>query len=153
MQGPDPVVRGAQLDEIAEALPQRASTLLRLFLSRTTVPVSRTEAGVLQALTERAMRITELARQEGVTQPAITLLVNRLAERGLVTREADPSDRRVVLVAVTSAGRELFGQLRAQYRALLHEEMASLHDTEVDTLARSIEILDELIERLKERDP
>jgi DNA-binding MarR family transcriptional regulator len=153
MQGPDPVVRGAQLDEIAEALPQRASTLLRLFLSRTTVPVSRTEAGVLQALTERAMRITELARQEGVTQPAITLLVNRLAERGLVTREADPSDGRVVLVAVTSAGRELFGQLRAQYRALLHEEMASLHDTEVDTLARSIEILDELIERLKERDP
>src|SRR4030081_2352901 len=99
MQGPDPVVRGAQLDEIAEALPQRASTLLRLFLSRTSVPVSRTEAGVLQALTERAMRITELARQEGVTQPAITLLVNRLEERRLVTRQADPSDGRVVLVA------------------------------------------------------
>lgn len=151
MQGSDSLVRDGQLDEIAEALPQRASALLRLFLSRSSVPASRTEVGVLGALAVRPTRITELAKQEAVTQPAITLLVNRLEGRGWVTRQADPDDGRAVLVALTAGGREVFGQIRAQYRALVHEEMATLGDDEVETLARATEILDGLIERLKER--
>ena len=35
---------------------------------------------------------------------------------------------------------------------MLHAEMAMLCDEDVDTLARSVEILDGLIERLTERD-
>ena len=42
--------RSSQLDEIAEALPQRSSALSRLFLTRTSVCVSRTEVGVLRNL-------------------------------------------------------------------------------------------------------
>ncbi len=144
--------RGAQLDEIAEALPQRAVALSRLFLSHTSLQISRVEAGVLQALSERPMRITELARGQGVTQPAITLLVNRLEERGWVNRHADPDDGRVVVVALAPAGREAFARLRAQYRALLHAEMAMLDDAEVETLAHAVEILDELIARITERE-
>jgi DNA-binding MarR family transcriptional regulator len=144
--------RGAQLDEIAEALPQRAAALSRLFLSHTSLPISRVEAGVLQALSERPTRITELARGQGVTQPAITLLVNRLEERGWVGRHADPDDGRAVVVALSAAGREAFARLRAQYRALLHEEMAMLDDGEVEILARGVEILDGLITRLAERE-
>jgi DNA-binding MarR family transcriptional regulator len=153
MQTSDPIVRGRQLDEIAEALPQRVSTLLRLFLSRANLPASRTEAAVLQTLEAGPERIGELARQEGVTQPAITLLVNRLERRGWVTREADPGDGRVVLVAMTPAGGDVFAGVRSQYRALLHEEMASLEDADVDTLARAIDILDGLITRLRGREP
>jgi len=152
MQPAAALLCGNQLDEIAEALPQRAAALSRLFLSRTGAQVSRTEAGVLQALVAGPQRVTELAASEGVTQPAITSLVNRLQRRGWVVRRADPGDRRVVLVALTPRGRRAFGELRAQYRALLHEEVAMLGGDEVETLARAIEILDGLIERLKERD-
>jgi DNA-binding MarR family transcriptional regulator len=140
--------RSSQLDEIAKALPQRSSALSRLFLTRTTVCVSRTEVGVLRILREGQRRITELAAEERVTQPAITLLVNRLEERGWVKRIADPSDGRAVLVSLTPVGEEVFEQLRAEYRALLHEEMAMLDDSEVETLAAAVEILDKLIERL-----
>jgi DNA-binding MarR family transcriptional regulator len=144
--------RSRQLDEIAEALPERTSALSRLFLTRTSICVSRTEVGVLRILSDGPRRITEIAYIERVTQPAITLLVNRLAERGWVQRVADPSDGRAVLVSLTSAGAAAFAQLRAEYRAMLHAEMAMLRDEDVDTLARSVEILDELIERLTERD-
>ena len=144
--------RGRQLDEIAEALPQRASALSRIFLTRTSICVSRTEVGVLRILSGGPRRITELAAIERVTQPAITLLVNRLAERGWVERVADPSDGRAVLVSLTSSGADAFAQLRQEYRQMLHAEMAMLCDEDVDTLARSVEILDELIERLTERD-
>lgn len=140
--------RGKQLDEIAAALPQRASSLLKLFLTRTTVPLSRTEASVVAALAERPWRITDLAARERITQPGITLLVNRLEQRGWAKREVDPSDRRVVLVTITPEGEEVLARLRAEYRALLHEEMATLPDEDVCTLARSIEILDGLIDRL-----
>jgi len=83
-----------------------------------------------------------------VTQPAITLLVNRLAARGWVERIPDETDRRAVLVSLTPAGEEVFERLRAEYRALLHEEMASLEDSEVETLAAAVGILDKLIARL-----
>jgi DNA-binding MarR family transcriptional regulator len=144
--------RSGQLDEIAEALPQRSAELSRLFLTRTSVCVSRTEVGVLRVLTGGPRRITELAAGERVTQPAITLLVNRLAERGWVERIPDPTDGRAVLVSLTPSGHEVFERLRAEYRALLHEEMASLEDGEVETLAAAVSILDKLIDRLGERE-
>jgi DNA-binding MarR family transcriptional regulator len=143
--------RGAQIDEIAEALPTRAAMLSRLFLSQSTLRVSRTEVGVLQALAEGPCRITVLAAREGVTQPAITVLVNRMVSRGWVRRDADPLDGRVVLVAQTDQGREVWERLRREYRALLHEEMASLPDADVDVLARATEILDYLIDRLRDQ--
>jgi DNA-binding MarR family transcriptional regulator len=146
------IARGRWLDEIAEALPQRASAISRLFLAHTTVELSRTEANVMRALSERPRRITDLALAEGVTQPAMTLLVNRLEERGWVRRSEDPADRRAVLVCMSESGARVFEQLRTEYRALLHEEMALLDDDEVEVLARATEVLDGLVDRLSRAD-
>lgn len=144
--------RSTNLDEIAEALPRRAAMLAHLFIKHTRLGVSRTEIGVLRSAYEQPQRITALAAAEGVTQPAITLLVNRMEERGWVIRQTDAVDRRVVLVALTAEGRAAFEELRAEYRALLHEEMATLDDDDVEVLARAVEILDQLVDRLTERE-
>jgi DNA-binding MarR family transcriptional regulator len=144
--------RTGQLDEVAEALPQRVATLSRLFLRRTSLDISRTEASVMAAVSAGPRRITELACATGVTQPAITLLVNRMQERGWATREPDPDDRRAVRVALTPAGAETFAQLQAEYRALMHEEMTSLSDDEIETLARATQVIDHLITRLEDRE-
>lgn len=142
-------LRHRQVEEISEALPQRASALSQIFLTRSTVCVSRTEIGVLRRLAEGPRRISELAADEHVTQPAITLLVNRLEQRGWVLRAADPSDRRAVLVALTADGDEALARLRAEYRALLHEEMDTLDDRQVETLCQAVQILDQLIEHMR----
>ncbi len=126
----------------------RASQLARLFLQRSSLNLSRTEIGVLSAISQRPQRVTELAAAEGVTQPAITLLVNRLAQRGWLTREPDPDDRRAVRVTATQSGRDAFNHVRAEYRAFFHEEMASLGDEEIQTLADAIEVLDKLVAHL-----
>lgn len=140
--------RRRQLDEIAEALPQRAAALSRLFLERSSVCVSRTEVGVLRSLAISPRRITDLAAEEHVTQPAVTLLVNRLQERGWVERVPDPTDGRAVLARLTDAGHTTLDQLRAEYRALLHEEMARLDDDEVEALAAAVQILARLYDRI-----
>src|SRR5215470_502348 len=145
--------RSRQLDELAAALPQRASALTRIFFARTATGLSRTEVGLLAALSTRPHRITELAAREGITQPAVTQLVNRLQRRGWAERRTDPGDGRVVLVTITDAGAEALERVRAEYRALLHEEITALEDQEVETLAAAVGILDGLIDRLGGRVP
>src|ERR1700722_12583897 len=49
-------------------------------------------------------RITDLATVEGVTQPSMTALVSALERSESVQRHTDPTDKRVVLVAITGSG-------------------------------------------------
>ncbi len=141
-------VRDRQLDEIRRRFRSAPRRSPDYFLTRTTICVSRTEIGVMRSLQASP---TQLAVDERVTQPVITLLVNRLADRGWMKRIADPTDGRCVLVKLTAVGEDALERLRSEYRAMLHEQMATLDDDDVDTLARSIEILDGLIDRLTER--
>jgi DNA-binding MarR family transcriptional regulator len=136
------------VDEIAVGIQLRAMALMRLFIARRQGKISLTEGGVLGAVCLRPRRITDLAAREGLTQPAMTRLVTRLEGRGWVRRDVDPADGRVVLIAPTAAGRQAHERVRAEYRALLHEEMATLPDRDLNTLAESIKILDRLIAQL-----
>lgn len=52
---------------------------------------------------------------EGVTQPAVTQLVNRLERRGWVERHTDERDARAVLVALTAAGQAALDSARAEF--------------------------------------
>ena len=76
--------------------------------------LSLTAAATLATL-ERSgpRRLTGLAVQEGVTQPAMTQLIARLEGSGLVRREADPDDGRVVQVWLTDQGRDTLARRRA----------------------------------------
>ena len=76
--------------------------------------LSPTAAATLATL-ERSgpRRLTALAVQGGVTQPAMTQLIARLEDTGLVRREADPADGRVVQVRLTDQGRDTLARRRA----------------------------------------
>jgi DNA-binding MarR family transcriptional regulator len=69
-------------------------------------------------------RLTELATQQGVSQPAMTQLVTRLQDAGLAERGPDPDDGRVVRVHITDAGR---GELRRR-RDVRTERLGALFD-------------------------
>jgi DNA-binding MarR family transcriptional regulator len=65
---------------------------------------------VLQYLQQNgSVRMGSLARWMNVGQPTATVVVNRLAERGLVVRERDDGDWRVVLCRLTDRGKRLIG--------------------------------------------
>jgi DNA-binding MarR family transcriptional regulator len=72
------------------------------------------------------LRITELAEREGVSQPGMTTLINRLAGEGYAERLADPSDGRAALVRITPAGRQVLGERRAARAAALRSVIAEL---------------------------
>src|SRR5512147_2176032 len=101
----------------APALTAALEQLLKVFLRRLSSPsgLSLAAAATLATL-ERSgpCRLTELAVREGVTQPAMTQLVSRLQADGLVARDTDPSDGRVVQVSITDAGRATLATRRAE---------------------------------------
>ncbi len=141
-------MRNAATLDVAAALPQRAARLSRLLWRYSDGELSRTEAGVLSTLSEGPRRITELAEFEGLAQPTVTVLVAKMEERGLVSRGRDTSDGRVVLVDVTDAGRVALDKLRARYREVLHDRMASMTDDQVATLRAAADTLGALIDAL-----
>jgi DNA-binding MarR family transcriptional regulator len=89
--------------------------------------LSLTAAGTLATL-ERSgpRRLTVLAAREGVTQPAMTQLITRLEDTGLVRRAADPGDGRVVLVAITDEGLATLASRRARRAEKLSVILAEL---------------------------
>jgi DNA-binding MarR family transcriptional regulator len=133
------------LAELANAVGTRIGRLARVLI-RETIEVSRTTLSALATLRERPRRITELASLERVAQPTMTVLVSRLEQRGWVERHPDPTDRRAVQVAITDAGTKVLDELIAKRTTLLAERLGELSETERETLARAIPILDRLID-------
>jgi DNA-binding MarR family transcriptional regulator len=104
-----------QAQDLPVEVAARLEQLIRLF-RRLSPPsgLSLTAAATLATL-ERSgpCRLTSLAMREGVTQPAMTQLIARLQDEGLVTRDRDSADRRVVQVDITEEGRTRLSRRRA----------------------------------------
>ena len=91
-----------------EALLSAHAVLMKRFAaSGIWTDVSMREYDVLYTLSkcDAPIRISELNRHVLLSQPALSRLVDRLAERGLVGRQPDPADGRSVLLSLTGAGR------------------------------------------------
>jgi DNA-binding MarR family transcriptional regulator len=83
----------------------------------------------------------QLLRETLVTSGTMTNRVDRLVERGLVTRQDHPNDRRGVLVELTDAGRDAVDAALAELIAAERQIMAVLDVAEHDQLTRSLRLL------------
>ena len=144
-----------------EALLSAHAVLMKQFAAEDNwADVSMREYDVLYTLSKcpEPVRMSELNRHVLLSQPALSRLVDRLAERGLVERCADPADGRGVRLSLTEAGRALHraigrrharGVARAMTAALNHAELAQLEAIcrklaglpATETVAGQIEVL------------
>ncbi|MEV7034487.1 MarR family transcriptional regulator [Streptomyces sp. NPDC093272] len=101
---------------------------------------------------EGPLRLTELARAEGVSQPGMTQLVGRLERAGLVARGADRTDGRGVLVEITPTGLAVFRQRRAERADALRELIEELTESEQRAVRLALPALARAIEERRARD-
>ena len=139
-------VRAERVEYVASHLLGHTALLTRLLVRQLRPDVSRTEAGVLRTLSDAPRRITELAELEGLAQPTMTLLVQRLEQRGWVKRERRADDGRVVLVSLTEAGSATLEEFRAQVGSALRVHMGSMSDEQVAALGTATEALGSLVD-------
>lgn len=120
-------------DDVATFLEELALLAIRHISVR---DISFTTASTLARLArEGPARLTALASAEGVTQPSMTQLVQRLERQSLVTRVGDPDDGRVTLISITDAGRTLLEHRRAARVERLVELLGTLAEADRRALA------------------
>jgi DNA-binding MarR family transcriptional regulator len=141
--------RVARAEHISTALPAHLGLLVRLLTKELGERYSYTEARLLSAISNGPQRITDLAAAEGLAQPTMTLLVKRLEERGLVRRERQTHDQRVVLVYLTNAGEAAVKEFRGIAAAGLRRHLDAMPDRELKALAAATDVLAELIAALQ----
>lgn len=96
-------------NEAWEALLGAHATLMKRFAAEDVWgDLTMREYDVLYTLSKcrSAIRLGELHQHVLLSQPALSRMVDRLVDRGLVGRATDPSDARGVLLSLTDDGRE-----------------------------------------------
>jgi DNA-binding MarR family transcriptional regulator len=85
--------------------------------------------------------LSAVADHIGLTRPAMSVPVDGLVHRKLVTRQTDPDDRRRLTLTLTRQGENLYAAARQHTQARLAGRLAALSPTEREALAASLEQL------------
>lgn len=101
---------------------------------------ARTRA--LRRLLPAPLTLRDLADVLNADPPYVTLIIDDLEDRGLVTREPHPSDRRAKLVTLSAKGRKL-AEKADQILATPPAAMDRLTESELEGLLRALEQMNE----------
>ena len=132
-----------------EALLSAHATLMKHFAAGGIwTDASMREYDVLYTLSKcpNPINISELNRHVLLSQPALSRLVDRLAERGLIQRLPDPADGRSVRLALTSEGRAVQRRIGRQHARDVARAMTAGLDPgeleQLETICRKLAAVD-----------
>lgn len=118
--------------EMMEIMP----FLLRECVKRESNELSRGQISFPQmvalefAVQHRRVTMSELSKILSIKHSSTTVLISRLIRQGLLKREHDKEDRRVVWISATSKGRKVIGQIMKQKQKSIEEIFRVLTATE-----------------------
>jgi|tagenome__1003787_1003787.scaffolds.fasta_scaffold20763920_2 DNA-binding MarR family transcriptional regulator len=121
------------LEELAAHQPAQVMKYMRRWPGGA---LSLVHLQVLMALDhDGALPMRRLAETMDVSQASATGIVDRMEQRGLVERQRDDEDRRVVRVALTQLGRTTIAGFATERRERLAEILDELTDEELAAFA------------------
>ncbi|MFF0495616.1 MarR family winged helix-turn-helix transcriptional regulator [Nocardia aobensis] len=129
-----------------QVIDQIAQQLIRLgrIRERTNAQVAATSHGevdlsayriIFRLLCDGPMRSGALAEAMYSDASTISRQVAALVKRGLLRREADPSDGRASVLIVTDAGKEMAAQLRARRNEMIGRILTDWNDPDREQFA------------------
>jgi DNA-binding MarR family transcriptional regulator len=144
-------VTAATRSTIAELASVLRPSLLRLTRiirnQRVDMSITLTQLSAMSTLHKHgSMSAGELATCERVQPPSMTKVLANLEERGLIRREAHPSDRRQAIMSITDAGIALLDSERRSRDAWLSQRLAQLTPEERLAIRNVVPVLDKLAE-------
>jgi DNA-binding MarR family transcriptional regulator len=87
--------------------------------------------------------VSELARAENVSVPAVTRMLDALEADGPAHREPSEDDRRAVNVLLTEAGLHVMEAARARKVQRIADELSFLTQEELEVVLKAAELLEE----------
>lgn len=96
-----------------------------------------TEFSVLEVLYQKGKQtIQQIGNCVLVTSGSMTYVIDKLEQRGLLSRNACPDDRRVIHVTLTDDGNELMNEIMPKYHKVVNQMFDSLNSDEAETLVQ-----------------
>ncbi|TCN26844.1 MarR family winged helix-turn-helix transcriptional regulator [Mesobacillus foraminis] len=92
---------------------------------------------------------SELAEVFEVKKSAITAIINRMWEKGLIQRTRDENDRRVVYLTLTDKGKELYLKTEERITRLVKSFITSFDQEEIEQFIKTYEKLNEILIKSK----
>lgn len=137
--------------ELASDLVVHAARLVRAVRRDLELPAG---TRILSLLDEHGpLGITQLAATDRCSQPTMSAAVNQLAERGWVTKTANPADARGSVITVTATGRDELTRVRR----LNGERVAAWLDAHAthtsDDLATAVAVLRDVLAAEPSQEP
>jgi DNA-binding MarR family transcriptional regulator len=143
---PTPATGLASDEELASRLRVAVVRLNRKLRQQALAGLSPAQASALGTVNRLASpTLGELAAAEQVQPPTVTRLVASLESAGLVARETDDVDRRVVRVRITAEGRRNLQRIRSLKNAYLNRRLAALDPAEQQLAESMTSLLEHLV--------
>jgi len=125
-----------RLDEAWSHLSRQISADIKEY----PLAIPRSQVYLLRLIDRRgALSMSDLANSLGITMSGCTAQVDRVVAAGWVERRRSPTDRRVVLVDVSPAGKQMLAQIRETRARILARYLARLNTEEIVTLTNLLE--------------
>lgn len=135
--------------QLANDLVWASSRFARTAYQATPVQLSYVSLRAMAAINrEPGLRVGELARLEGITQPSMSQAIKKLVDDNLITRHPSPEDARATDLMITDKGRDILQKYRADSAAQIVPALDSLPDEDVAVLKRASELLQHITEEL-----
>jgi DNA-binding MarR family transcriptional regulator len=90
---------------------------------------------------KKALTVSQLAKLMDVGNPTASILVQKLVERGLVTRTEDDTDRRQTVVRLSEQGAEIGAGRRSEREKQWQSWLSNLSDEDLSGLAHGLTAL------------
>lgn len=128
---------------LAEQLRPRLTRISHVMRRETNaLPVTQAQSAVLGQVYKGPLRMSELARAEGVRLPSMTQIVSRMMKLGWVTRPGGVA--RGNEVVITAEGRAVFDEVSATRTDTLARKLAALDEDERAAVTAALPALDGL---------
>ena len=133
-------------EEVAGRLRIAVNRLHRRLRQESLGGLSPAQASALGSVVRHGSpTLGELAAIEQVQPPTMTRIVASLSEAGMVTRVADPDDRRSARVRITTAGERALERMRTRKNAFLLRRLDELTADEQQRATELVELLEHLL--------
>ncbi|MGL4336287.1 MAG: MarR family winged helix-turn-helix transcriptional regulator [Turicibacter sp.] len=114
--------------------------------------VTMTEIHVIEAIRKSEVAtMGNVAKRLLITMGTLTTSVNRLVDKGYVTRKRDVNDRRIVLLDLTEKGQEIFEIHEKFHSELVNAALKDLEIRDDQQIVQSLESIQRFFKKLHDK--
>jgi DNA-binding MarR family transcriptional regulator len=130
-------------EEVAVEVQRTAQVMMRWLVEELNplaiTPPQYNVLRILRGSSPQSLSATEICSRMVAYDPDLTRLLDRLESAGMVKKERDAKDRRVVNVHITKLGRDTVESAMEGARARLHKELGGISRSRLEQFADLLE--------------